>query len=208
MKRTVYVVDDEDPIRRALRLMLSVRGYAVTLFNSGQTFLDVCESLVPGSLLLDVRMPEMDGIEVQRRLNEKRPDLPVIVMTGHGDLNVALAALQNGAVSFVEKPFSKSHLGEALRKAFLKLEDPDGFAEMNGLTAALVARLAEEDRAILAGIAAGRSHQDIAAELAIDPALVEARRARLLSELGLESLGDLLLVAFAAGYSPGLRDNT
>ena len=97
MKRTVYVVDDEDPIRRALRLMLTVQGYSVTLFSSGPSFLDVAESLVPGCLLLDVRMPEMDGIEVQRALIARRPALPVVVMTGHGDLTVAVAALQHGA---------------------------------------------------------------------------------------------------------------
>ena len=202
MKRTVYVVDDEDPIRRALRLMLTVQGYSVTLFSSGPSFLDVAESLVPGCLLLDVRMPEMDGIEVQRALIARRPALPVVVMTGHGDVTVAVAALQHGAVSFVEKPFNKTSLVDALGAAFLKLEDPDGYAAMEAKQAARVAALAAEDRAVLAGLAAGRANDHIAAELGISPTLVEARRARVQSELGLESLGDLLRLAFAAGCAP------
>ena len=208
MKRTVYVVDDEDPVRRALRLMLTVQGYAVALFNSGLSFLEVVDSLVPGSLLLDVRMPDMDGLEVQRRLGERRPELPVVVMTGHGDLTVAVAALQAGAVAFIEKPFDKASLGDALGRAFLKLEDPGAYEAENRAAASEVARLGEEDRAVLSGIAAGRSNDHIAREMGISATRVEARRARILTELGLYNANDLLRIAFAAGYGQPLRDNT
>ena len=210
MTRTVYVVDDEDPIRRALRLMLTVQGYAVSLFSSGPALLDVVNSLVPGSVLLDVRMPEMDGIEVQRHLNQRRPELPVVVMTGHGDVAVAVAALQAGAISFVEKPFNKAMLTQALKDAFLKLEDPKGFARLNASIASRVGALAEDDRAVLSAIASGRSNDHVADDLGISATVVEARRARILAELELENVNDLLRAAFAAGYGPrsALRDNT
>ena len=198
-RRTVYVVDDEEPIRGALRLMLTVQGYAVTMFNSGPSLLGVVDALVPGCLLLDVRMPEMDGIEVQRHLAERGAGLPVVVMTGHGDLGVAVAAMQNGAISFVEKPFTKSVLQQALGSAFLKLEDPAGYMRHRDGAAAAVAALGEDERAVLVRLAAGRSNAKIAAELGLSPAIVEVRRARLLAELGAEHVSDLLRVAFAAG---------
>ncbi len=207
-KRVVYVVDDEEPIRRSLRLMLSVKGYAVTLFESGPALLGVADALMPGCVLLDVRMPEMDGIEVQRRLRERNVDLPAVVMTGHGDLGVAVSALQGGAVSFVEKPFSKSTLGHALGAAFLKLEDPDAYRGHLEAAAACVAALGNDDRAVLAQLAAGHSNERIAADLDISGAVVEMRRARLSTELGADSLSEVLRYAFAAGYGPDIRDIT
>ena len=92
-KRHIYVIDDEDPIRRSTRLMLTVRGYEVATFESGTGFLEVARALRPGAVLLDIRMPVMDGIEVQRNLNASGFTFPVVVMTGHGDLSVAIAAL-------------------------------------------------------------------------------------------------------------------
>ena len=209
-KRIVYVVDDEEPIRRSLRLMLGVQGYAVTLFESGPALLGVADALMPGCVLLDVRMPGMDGIEVQRRLAARPSDLPVVVMTGHGDLSIAVSALQSGAVAFVEKPFTKATLNQALATAFLKLEDPHGYRGHSEAAAARVGALGDEERAVLAQLAAGRSNDAIAAELGIAAAAVEIRRARLLTELGAESLSDVLRLAFAAGYGPAtdLRDIT
>lgn len=201
-KRIVYVVDDEEPIRRSLRLMLSVQGYAVTLFESGPALLGVVDALMPGCVLLDVRMPEMDGIEVQRHLAARTAGLPVVVMTGHGDLTIAVSALQNGAVSFVEKPFTKATLNQALATAYLKLEDPVGYRGHADAAAAKVSGLGEEERAVLAHLALGRSNEAIAAELGVETATVELRRARLLTELGADSLSDALRFAFAAGYGP------
>ena len=209
-KRIVYVVDDEEPIRRSLKLMLSVQGHAVTPFESGPALLAVVEALMPGCLLLDVRMPEMDGIEVQRHLSQRGIELPVVVMTGHGDLAVAVSALQAGAISFVEKPFTKAILSQALDTAFLKLEDPSAYRRHAEAAAARVAALPEEERAVLAHLASGRSNEAIAAELGIGAAVVEIRRARLLTGLGDDSLSEVLRFAFAAGYGPGraVRDNT
>ena len=201
-RRTVHVVDDEEPVRRSLKMMLSVNGYSVSTFESGASLLNVAEALVPGALLLDIRMPEMDGIEVQRHLATRQIDLPVVVMTGHGDLSLAVAALQGGAVAFLEKPFAKSALTEALDAAFLKLEDPDSYSDRRAAAAALVEALADEDRALLAGLASGRSIESIATDLGINAATAEVRRARLFSQLNAETVSDALRTAFAAGFQP------
>jgi two-component system response regulator FixJ len=209
-KRIVHVVDDEEPVRRSLKLMLSVNGYSVSTFDSGASLLDAAEALAPGVLLIDVRMPDMDGVEVHRRLMSRRIDLPAIVMTGHGDLSVAIAALQGGAVAFLEKPFAKDALTEALDAAFLKLEDSEAYSSRQAAAGAAVEALAEADRSLLAGLASGRSIETIAADLGMNAATAEVRRARLFSQLGAESVNDALRMAFAAGLGPAeqLRDNT
>lgn len=208
--RMVYVLDDEEPIRRSLGLMLRVQGYGVTLFETGPALLGVANALVPGCLLLDVRMPEMDGIEVQRRLAAENIVLPVVVMTGHGDLAVAVSALQGGAVAFIEKPFAKVTLEGALEVAFLKLEDPEGYTRHLDGAAARLEALPEEDRAILAELARGRSNEAIAAELGLSGPAVELRRARLLADLEVDNVSDLVRIAYAAGLGNGgaIRDNT
>jgi len=209
-KRAVYVVDDEEPVRRALKLMLTVGGYSATAFYSGAALLDAAADLPPGAVLLDVRMADMDGIEVQRRLASLGIALPVIVMTGHGDLAVAAAALQQGAVAFLEKPFSRPVLADALEAAFLKLDSPAAYEERRGGWAARVAALPEEDRALLASVAAGLSNEKIAQRLGIGPTLVEVRRARLFAELGVDTIGEALRMACAAGLQgpEALRDTT
>ena len=201
-KRTIYVVDDEEPIRRALKLMLTIQGHSTTLFDSGPALLGVVDSLVPGVVLLDVRMPEMDGIEVQRLLAPRRADMPVVVMTGHGDVAVAVAALQNGAVAFIEKPFNKATLKAALDSAFLRLEDPQAYQRQCDQLADAVRALGQDDLAVLGALASGRSNEAISNELGIAPASVEVRRARLLAELAADSFSDLLRMAFAAGLGP------
>lgn len=203
-RRNVYVVDDEEPVRRALKLMLSVSGYAVTTFESGASLLNVAEALVPGAVLLDIRMPDMNGIEIQGRLAGRGIALPIIVMTGHGDLAVACSALEHGAVAFLEKPFAKAVLTSALDDAFLKLEEPEAYDRKLAAAAAAVHGLGEEDRALLASVAAGVPNEKIAAGLGVATAVVEVRRARLFSELGVETINEALRMACAAG----LRDFT
>lgn len=203
-RRTVYVVDDEEPVRRALKLLLSVSGYAVATFDSGASLLDVAEALEPGAVLLDIRMPDMDGIEVQGHLVARGIALPIIVMTGHGDLTIASSALRRGAVAFLEKPFAKATLVSALDDAFLKLEEPEAYEGQLAAAAAAVQSLGEEDRGLLASLAAGLSNEEIAADLGVVTAIVEVRRARLFSQLGVDNTNEALRMACAAG----LRDFT
>lgn len=203
MKPRVHVVDDEEPVRRSLALMLKVSGYSVSTFESGIAFLEAAEALAPGVLLLDVRMPDIDGLEVQRRLAGLKIELPVIVMTGHGDLSVAVAALKAGAVAFLEKPFGKATLTEPLDAAFLKLQDPRAYADGLASAAASVASLGGDDQTLLTYLAAGRPIEKIAADLGVSAAAAEVRRARLFSELRVESINEALRIAFAAGLCPG-----
>jgi two-component system response regulator FixJ len=203
-RRTVYVVDDEEPVRKALKLMLTVSGYAVTTFDSGASLLNVAEALVPGAVLLDIRMPDMDGIEIQGHLVRGGIALPIIVMTGHGDLAVACSALERGAVSFLEKPFAKATLTSALDDAFLKLEEPEAYDGQLAAAAAAVQGLDEEDRALLESMTAGLSNEKIAADLGVGTAIVEVRRARLFSELGVDNINEALRMACVAE----LRDFT
>ena len=197
--RNVYVVDDEEPIRGALKMMLGVQGFSATLFASGRSFLDVADALVPGCVLLDLRMPDIDGIEVQRLLVDRRDDIPVVMMTGHGDLGVASTALRNGAVGFVEKPFARATLRRALDAAFLKLEDPARYEPLIAQSRQSLDALEEEDRRVLSQLAAGRSNELIAADLEVSTAAVEVRRARLFLALGIDSVNEAVTSAFAAG---------
>jgi two-component system response regulator FixJ len=197
--RNVYVVDDEEPIRGALKMMLGVQGFSATLFASGRSFLDVADALVPGCVLLDLRMPDIDGLEVQRLLVDRRDDIPVVMMTGHGDLGVASTALRNGAVGFVEKPFARATLRRALDAAFLKLEDPARYEALIAQSRQSLDALEEEDRRVLSQLAAGRSNELIAADLEVSTAAVEVRRARLFLALGIDSVNEAVTIAFAAG---------
>jgi len=199
-KRIVYVVDDEEPIRGALRMMLGMQGFEVTPFASGLGFLDVVDELLPGCLLLDLRMPDIDGLELQRRLAGRREDVPVVMMTGHGEHGIALSALQSGAVGFVEKPFAKATLRRAIDAAFLKLEAPERYRELLAAATASVESLGEEERAVLSRLVAGWSNEAIGAELQVGTAAVELRRAQLFAALGIENLNEALTMAFAAGF--------
>lgn len=197
----VYVVDDEDSIRRASQLMLKVMGYGARTFDGGRAFIDASVSLEAGCLLLDIRMPDVDGLEVQQRLNRAQSPPPVVVMSGHGDLGVAVPAMENGAVAFLEKPFSRAALQSALDIAFLKLDGGDGFARyLDGAKEAVEALGGMETR-VLALLARGLPNEAIAAELELSGPAIEMCRARIFSQLGIESVTDALRVAFASGLA-------
>ncbi|MDT9599006.1 response regulator transcription factor [Sphingosinicella rhizophila] len=207
-KRMVYIVDDEEAIRRSCTLMLRVQGYEVATFESGVSLLNVLKALAPGCILLDVRMPEMDGIEVQKALNIEGSLHPVVVMTGHGDVGTAAAALREGAIAFIEKPFSKITVNRALHLAFLKLERPHDYLAHIEAAACAVASLSEEQKIVLAKLAEGKSNEAMAAEMGVDMAAVEMLRARLLSELKVESITEVLWIAFAAGVGRQAGETT
>jgi two-component system response regulator FixJ len=205
-KRRIYVVDDEEPIRRSTRLMLAVQGYDVTPFDSGAAFVQTAPALRPGTVLLDIRMPGMDGIEVQRALNAAASPHPIVVMTGHGDLSVAIEALRAGAVAFLDKPFSRAALEQALRAAFTKLEDPARYESERAGARATVERLGDGERMLLAGLARGDSNASLANLLGTTTQMVDARRAKLFAELEVESMSEALVLAFAAGFGPSNED--
>lgn len=198
-RRLVYLVDDDDAVRRSAGFMLKTSGYEVEAYSSGIEFLKHAKQAAPGCILLDVRMPGMDGLEVQRELNAQGVSLPVIVLTGHGDVTVAVTAMKAGALDFIEKPFEKAALVGALEEGFAQLERADRSkgraAEANVRLKALTAR--EHD--VLLGLVKGHPNKTIAYDLGISPRTVEIYRANLMTKLGVQSLSEVLRIAFVAG---------
>ncbi|MCW3836514.1 response regulator FixJ [Sphingomonas canadensis] len=198
-KRTIHLVDDEESVRRSAGFMLRTSGYEVKAYASGIEFLKVAKDAEPGCILLDVRMPEMDGLEVQAELNTRGVALPVIVLTGHGDINTAVTAMKGGAVDFIEKPFEKDVLLKALDTAFRRLEREDEAATSEHEAQVRIAALTQREQDVLRGLVRGHPNKTIAYDLGISPRTVEVHRANVMSKLGVRSLSEALRIAFAAG---------
>jgi two-component system, LuxR family, response regulator FixJ len=197
-KPLVHLVDDDEAIRRSAGFMLKTSGFQVKSYESGIELLKNCASLDPGCILLDIRMPGMDGLEVQRKLQEKGVGLPVIIMTGHGDVALAVQAMKAGAVDFIEKPFEKSALLDALAEGLERLKRGESSGDrMRDATTRLQA-LTGREREVLDGLAQGLPNKTIAYDLGISPRTVEIHRANLMTKLGVRSLSEALRIAFAA----------
>ena len=197
-EKRVYLVDDEAAVRRSVGFMLKTSGFEVESFESGEAFLKAAPHLSPGCVLLDVRLGAMDGLAVQQALKDKGVVLPVIIITGHGDVGLAVRAMKAGAVDFLEKPFEKTAVIASLEQA---LRHNDGRAELNRLADQARAQLnglTPRERDVLNGLVEGQSNKVIAYDLGISPRTVEIHRANLMSKLGVGSLSDALKIAFTA----------
>lgn len=194
----VHVVEDEEAIRRATHMMLKVLGYEPQTHASGMAFLEAMPDLPRGCVLLDIRMPEIDGLEVQRRLQAAGSEQPLVMMSGHGDLAIAVTALEQGAVAFLEKPFPRTALEQALDIAFLQLENPEGYQQYLDSAASAVAKLQPTDREVLELMARGNDAGSIAQQAGLPPLAVEVSRSRIFADLGVGSLTEVLRVSFAA----------
>lgn len=195
--QTVCVVDDEDAVRRSLALMLRLAGYKVKPFESGVRFLEQADEAAGCCILLDVRMPGKDGLEVQGELQRRGIHSASIVMTGHGELSVAVEALRSGAVDFLEKPFEKSRLLASMERAWLKLRDPEGYRAMACKAADSLAALTQQERAVLDSFSGGLSNRSVAAALGLSLRDVELCRASIVARLG-GGLSDAVRLAFLA----------
>ena len=198
-KRTIHLVDDEDSIRRSAGFMLRTAGFEVETYASGVDFLKVAQHVAPGCILLDVRMPGMDGLEVQARLRDSGVALPVIVLTGHGDVGIAVRAMKGGAIDFIEKPFEKAELLAAIAAAMAWLDTADQRLDEGAEAKVRIAALTGRERDVLEGLARGLPNKTIAYDLEISPRTVEVHRANLMSKLDVRSLSEALRLAFAAG---------
>lgn len=197
--RLIHIIDDEDSVRRSASFMLKTSGFSVQSWASGVAFLKEVRHVEAGCILLDVRMPEMDGLEVQRTLHERGVTMPVIILTGHGDISVAVRAMKAGAVDFIEKPFEKEVLLGAIDAAFERM-DASGEANTRAEEAAVVlAALSPREREVLEGLAQGQPNKTIAYDLGISARTVEVHRANVMTKLGARSLSDALRIAFAGG---------
>ena len=198
-KPTVYLVDDDESIRRSAGFMLKTSGYEVRPFESGVAFLKEAKSLDPGCVLLDVRMPGMDGLEVQQELRDRGIAFPVVVMTGHGDIDVAVRAMKAGAVDFIEKPFEKDVLIEAIEEGAVRIEAAGRRSARAEEAQLRLGALTPRERDVLMGLVRGHPNKTIAYDLGISPRTVEIHRANLMSKLEVTSLSEALRIAFAAG---------
>lgn len=197
-ERTVHLVDDDDAIRRSAGFLLKTSGYLVVPYASGDAFLTSAKSAASGCVLLDIRMPGMDGLEVQQTMNDRGIALPVVMLTGHGDVTLAVRAMKAGAVDFLEKPFEKAALLAAVEKGFERLQGADRVALSATEAAVQLASLTGRERDVVEGLIEGHPNKVIAFNLGISPRTVEIHRANLMRKLGATSLSQVLQIGFAA----------
>jgi two-component system response regulator FixJ len=198
--RTIHLVDDDEAIRHSASFLLRHSGFRVKTYTDGVTFLDQVETAERGCILLDVQMPVMDGLEVQEALNARGVSMPVIVLTGHGDVGVAVRAMKAGAVDFVEKPYAKQSLLDALIRAFDRLEARQKVEVLAEEARGLIARLTPREKQVLLGLVEGQTNKVIAETLDVSPRTIEIHRANLMDKMNAQSLSTVLRIAFAAGY--------
>lgn len=197
-KRLVHLVDDDEAIRRSASFMLRTGGLVVKTYASGVELLAEGKTMEAGCILLDVRMPGMDGLEVQKALHDQGIRLPVIVMTGHGDVAVAVQAMKAGAIDFIEKPFEKAMLLRALDEGFAQIANAGTRVARANDARAKLDVLTPRERDVLEGLVKGHPNKTIAYDLGISPRTVEIHRANVMSKLGVASLSEALRIAFAA----------
>ena len=199
LNRIVHIVDDDEAIRQSIGFMLRKARYIIKTYSSGTEFLSIVDRETAGCILLDVRMPEVDGLEVQQRLSALGIELPVIMLTGHGDVTLAVRAIKAGALEFLEKPFERIALLAALEEAF-EHTDLDARKHVAAADAAVrLAALTPREHNVLSGMMLGQPNKLIAFDLGIAMRTVEAHRANLMRKVHARSLSDVLRIAFAAG---------
>jgi two-component system, LuxR family, response regulator FixJ len=197
--RTVYLVDDDEAIRHSASFMLRHAGYLVKTFADGISFLDQVRETQNGCILLDVRMPGMDGLAVQATLNKRGINMPVIILTGHGDVPVAVEAMKGGALEFLEKPYEKTALVGAIENAFSALESQTAEDRRSLEAKARLDQLTPRETEVLECLVAGQTNKGIAQTLSISPRTVEIHRAHMMEKLEADSLSSALRLAFLAG---------
>ena len=189
---TVFIVDDDPAVRDALSLLLGIQDYRVAVFGDAESFLKAYKSEWRGCLVLDIRMPGMDGLTLQKHLAQLGSELPVIIMTGHGDVASAREAFRAFAVDFLEKPLDHRKLLAAIADAFSR-QRTRVVADMNRSDIErLLARLTPREREVMARVVAGQHNRDIAAELGISARTVEVHKARMMDKLGVNNVADLV----------------
>jgi two-component system response regulator FixJ len=200
-KATIYVVDDDAAVLRSLERQLNSAGYSVVLFDSPAKFLDAAVHLSQGCVLLDLRMPGLNGFQVQSSLANLGNPMPVIVVTGQGDVQTAVRAMKAGAVDFLEKPFGDEHLLAAIEAALAHPGQAD--RERDAIEAAeRLAVLSPRERMVLDALVAGHQNKVIAFDLGISVRTVEVHRARMMHRLGVHQLAEVVRLVVTAGFAP------
>lgn len=197
---TVYVVDDDDAVRDSIRWLLEASGdYRVELYDSGESFIAKYDPYSIAVLLLDVRMKGMSGLEVQEHLLARKADLPIIFITGHGDVPMAVNSLKKGAVDFIEKPFDQAALKQLVERMLHEARERRARNERRNINEALLRKLTAREQQVLERIVAGRLNKQIADDLGISIKTVEAHRASIMDKTNSGTVADLMRVVLAAG---------
>ncbi|MBA3677502.1 MAG: response regulator [Sphingosinicella sp.] len=198
----IYIVDDDRDVRSSISFMLGTSGTRSRPFASGGDFIDSLDHLEPGCILLDVRMPDIDGIEVLGELARRDISWPVIIMTGHGEVALAVETMKLGAIDFLEKPFEEDLLHASLQRAAALLETEAGESERRREAKSRVASLTEREREVLRGLLAGMPNKLIAHRFGISLRTAEMHRANMMQRLGVKSLADALRIAGDGDLKP------
>jgi two-component system response regulator FixJ len=194
----VHVIDDDDGLREALAFLLDVNGIEARFYASANAFLDALP-VADGCVLTDVRMPGLTGLELVRELRARGATFPVIVMTGHGDIPLAVEAMKAGVLDFIEKPFEDEHLIGSLRNALSALQTTEASDAGRRAAEQRLSELSPRERDVLAGVVEGKLNKQIAFELEISPRTVEIYRANLMTKTGARNVAELMRIALAAG---------
>jgi two-component system response regulator FixJ len=197
--QVVHVIDDDAAVRQSLAFLLSTAGFAVRVHDSAVAFLKVLPEVQAGCVVTDIRMPDMDGLELQRRLHGVKTGFPVIVITGHGDVPLAVEAMKAGAVDFIEKPFEDEVLLSAIRVALSRnIKDGERRSRLVAIRERLKL-LSEREREVLNGLVAGKPNKIIAHDLGISARTVEVYRANVMTKMQADSLSELVRMALLEG---------
>jgi len=195
----VHVIDDDDALRDSLSFLLGTVRLNVKTYESAEAFLAALPDANSGCIITDVRMPDMSGVDLLRKLNELQIALPVIIITGHGDVQLAVEAMKIGAADFIEKPFDDEVLLNAVRAALDRWEDKSREISERSSYVEKLEALSSRERDVLEGLIAGKANKVIAFDLGISPRTVEIYRANVMSKTGANSLPELVRMAMLAG---------
>lgn len=197
----IYIIDDDDAVRSSLEFFFTSVGFSPRTFAVSADFLAEASALRPGCVLLDIRMPGSDGFHVLERLEDRRAVLPIVMMTGHGDVANAVRAMKLGACDFVEKPFNEDVLLEIVRRIFATLADNVRSVGQRANVRARLAGLTPREREVLTGLIAGRPNKTIAYDLDISVRTVEMHRAAMMERLGVQTFAEALRLAIEGGIA-------
>jgi two-component system response regulator FixJ len=194
-----YVIDDDEAVRESIEFLLRTAGITVKTYDSAAAFLAVAPTISSGCVITDVRMPGLSGIDLLRRLNEMQIGLPVIVITGHGDVPLAVEAMKCGAIDFLEKPFDDDVLLASVRSALNRAEASAALETERADVRARIAALTQREHEVLDGLVAGKPNKIIAFDLEISPRTVEIYRANVMTKMKAGSLSELVRMVLMSG---------
>lgn len=201
-RQNVYVVDDDVEMRKSAVFLLAAAGFHPQAYDSGEAFIGAIPALPPGCVLVDIRMPSMNGEQVIAALGEHIQDMPVIVMSGHGDIAMAVRTMKRGASDFLQKPFHQDALLGSLETAFRRLDERSAGKQRRSAARARLAALSTREASVLAGLAEGHSNKVVAWRLDLSVRTVEMYRCRMMDHLAVKSLPEALQLLFNAEMSP------